>query len=540
MKKIICSLLYLSFCFTINAQNIPYSNGKNSWNEDSLGNQRAVIQFNGVGKIAKIIIPWRRNDTDPEKKRIIIQDAKTKLKITNVKIGQLNNEMGEIWFEPVSGKGLYYVYYMPYRNEGRSNYPKGVYLLMENTAADDWLTAVIQTMTPNAMVKEFQYINEFNSVFPMEVIATAAETNALIVKSKRTDYLFFTEDRMFPIKMKTNIPYRWVQKNTTNTFSGQASKGENYTYQIGIYALKNIEDMSLSFGDMKNSTGSILSVKNIYCINTGGTDYAGNVFTKTLNIAKQQIQALWCGVMIPKNISSGNYKGTAIIHAKNAAPTTIDIVLTIKENIVEDGGISEPWKQTRLPWINSTIAQENRVIAPYTAITVQQKTIGLLGRKVELNDEGFPKQIQTFFTQEMTGYSDQPNVLLYEPIHFHFTKMDGKNLSLKSKGLVFTKQEPGTVQWQASNVNDSLQMDVSASIEFDGFANFTVKVTALEDIQLKDITMHIPFKKETAKYLMGLGQKGGERPEQVNWKWDVANKNQDGAWIGNVNAGLQY
>src|SRR6185437_10014345 len=41
-------------------------------------------------------------------------------------------------------------------------------------------------------------------------------------------------------------------------------------------------------------------------------------------------------------------------------------------------------------------------------------------------------------------------------------------------------------------------------------------------------------------YMMGLGLKGGYRPEKVDWKWDVAHKNQDGAWIGNVNAGLQY
>jgi hypothetical protein len=39
---------------------------------------------------------------------------------------------------------------------------------------------------------------------------------------------------------------------------------------------------------------------------------------------------------------------------------------------------------------------------------------------------------------------------------------------------------------------------------------------------------------------MGLGQKGGIRPDSVGWKWEVATKNQDGAWIGAVNAGLQY
>nr|MDQ6890664.1 DUF6067 family protein [Bacteroidota bacterium] len=78
------------------------------------------------------------------------------------------------------------------------------------------------------------------------------------------------------------------------------------------------------------------------------------------------------------------------------------------------------------------------------------------------------------------------------------------------------------------------------SLEFDGFVAYIVKVTALEDVGFKEITMQIPFKKDATKYMMGLGQKGGNRPENFEWKWDVTRKNQDGAWIGNVNAGLQY
>ena len=75
-----------------------------------------------------MIIPWRRRDNNPEDKRIIIQDGQTKGKITNVKTGVINRETGEIVFEPTSGKGTYYVYYMLSKNEGRSNYPKGTYL----------------------------------------------------------------------------------------------------------------------------------------------------------------------------------------------------------------------------------------------------------------------------------------------------------------------------------------------------------------------------------------------------------------------------
>ncbi len=106
------------------AQEVKYTVGKPTWMADSLGNHRAAVAFNGNGNIARVLIPWRRRDESPEKKRIIVQDARTGKKITNVAVMSINREQGDICFEPVSGKGYYYIYYLPYKNEGSSNYPK--------------------------------------------------------------------------------------------------------------------------------------------------------------------------------------------------------------------------------------------------------------------------------------------------------------------------------------------------------------------------------------------------------------------------------
>lgn len=539
MKKILFTTLFAGLTGLLSAQDIPYTNGNNSWKEDSLGNHRAVVQFNGAGNIARLVIPWRRNDENPALKRIIVEDAKTHAKVLNVHTGEINNEKGEIWFEPVSGKGRYYVYYMPYKNEGRSNYPKGVYLPAEHTASTEWEQSLTNQTPVNAVVKEFQSINSFNSFYPMEIIATAGETANLVNKSSRKDYLVFPEDRIYPVKMENRLPYRWIHKNNIS-FTGSAAKNENYTYQLAIYALEDLHDITIVFSDLKNKKGNSIPATASNCFNTGGTDYTGKPFSKTIDVKNGAVQSLWCGIKIPANTPAGVYTGNATIHMGNAATTVIPLSITVTGQTLADGGISEPWKQTRLNWLNSSMVQENSVIAPYTALAVTDKTINLLGRKVELNNDGFPKQIQTFFTPEMTGYQLTPNNILYEGIHFHFTKMDGKNLSLKSHGVRFTKKEPGTVAWAASNTSDSLTMDVSASMEFDGFSSYTVKITALEDIHLKDITMHIPFLKDKADYIMGLGEKGEKRPELVDWKWQVTTKNQDGAWIGNVNSGLQY
>src|SRR5208282_5366389 len=82
-------------------------------------------------------------------------------------------------------------------------------------------------------------------------------------------------------------------------------------------------------------------------------------------------------------------------------------------------------------------------------------------------------------------------------------------------------------------------MLVRGQAEFDGYLDFSVAVRATESRQLNDIRLEIPIASDVARYLMGFGLKGEARPQSFDWKWD-AKHNQDGAWIGDVNAGLQF
>jgi len=551
-KNFLVLFTLIAALHTAHAQKINYTDCPGCWNSDTLGNHRVQVRFSGTGNIASVVIPWRRRDNEPEKKRIIVQDGQTGKLITNKTTGVISRESGEIYFEPVSGPGTYYIYYMPYRNEGRSNYPKGVYWRPDTTASADWLHAV-GAMPPasmsaasvsralNCTVTALQSIDAFNSFYPMEVIATAKETEGLKAKNAGKTFLVFPEDRLHSIRMRYDLPYRWIQQGPGTSFRGEADRGGYFAYQLGVYALQDLHDVRLRFSDLKSTDGKKIPAGNISCINTTGITYDGKPFTKVVDVPANQVQALWCGIDVPEHAAPGDYTGTAVITA-GVKTQTIAIHIKVNAVVSKDDGVGEPWKMTRLKWLNSTLAQVNDVIAPYTPLSVQGDTISLLGRKIQLNRQGFPEQIQTYFTPEMTGYTVTPNNLLGENIHFHFTKQsDGKDIKLKNGGLVFTLQQPGTVQWRAANTADELQMDVSASLEFDGFLSYTVRVTALQDIDLREITMHIPFRPEFARYMMGLGLKGGYRPDSTyQWKWEVAAKNQDGAWIGNVNAGLQY
>lgn len=516
-----------------------YTIANNDWDADSLGNIRAVLKVTDTCKVAYAQIYWRRRDKDPGAKRIIIEDAQTHRPIDNVIPAEIDKFAGVIMFEPVSGPGVYYAYYMPYRNEGRSNYPKGVYL--KNDTAQSKKSFYNPTATIGvAKCVEIQAINAFNNIYPMEITANEDEVFKLIDKNKQSPFVIFPEDRERSIRMTDDLPLKWIEDGPFKPFTGTADKGEFYTLQLGVYALQNLHDVEVSFSDLKSAGGAAIIGKSITCINTTGISYDGKPFTKTVDVARGKVQAMWCGLQIPTGIPASNYKGIATVTADGGKKEQVSVTITVSDKTAVNGNIAEPQKMTRLHWLNSTMAQDNTVIAPYTPLQVTGNTISLLGRKLELNNDGLPKQIQTFFTEEMTGYQKEPNNILAAPVHFSATDNAGKPLQWISSGTHFTKQQPGTVTWTAINKNNNLQMDVNATMEFDGFIAYTVKITALHNITLQDIAMQIPFKKAAARYMMGLNHKGDALTDTVMWTWDVTHKNQDGAWIGGVNAGLQY
>ena len=81
-------------------------------------------------------------------------------------------------------------------------------------------------------------------------------------------------------------------------------------------------------------------------------------------------------------------------------------------------------------------------------------------------------------------------------------------------------------------------MTVEADAEFDGFVGYKVSLTAKNDVEVDDIALKLPISKRCRKYFIGLGKKGGLFDEKVDWKWNE-NFDQDGFWVGDVNAGLK-
>jgi hypothetical protein len=75
-------------------------------------------------------------------------------------------------------------------------------------------------------------------------------------------------------------------------------------------------------------------------------------------------------------------------------------------------------------------------------------------------------------------------------------------------------------------------------MEFDGFVGYEIGLKARRATDVENIRLEIPFRREIATYLMGMGHRGGKRPERWDWRWDQT-RHQDSVWIGDVHAGLR-
>jgi hypothetical protein len=553
-------------CNTHSDSEVPYGTG--SWDAETLGNHRVVLRVSTQSDAVWAHIPWRRRDHNPDQKRLILKDAKTNTQIKNVFSVTINREFGDLVFQPQTIPGDYYVYYLPYHTSGNKHYPKVEYLKPQDANEAEWvqkhnLTKPLDqpisenpalTKLPRADIIEFQSIDKFNSFYPMEVIATSKEVEALVNQHQEEPYLLFPEDRSFPIRMTDDIPYRWIKKGIQKEFKGKAKRNEFYAFQVGLYAFKSdIEDVEVTFTPLKKGNDHTIPETALTCFNDSGIDWTGKAFNKTCPVKKGKIQALWMGVQIPKEIPPGTYKGTVHISTKpkHRVKKSIDISIEISDKLLADAGDSEPWKHSRMRWLNSEIALDDTIVEPYIPLKLNVKdnssTISCLGRLVTLDSTGLPAQITSYFAPEMTHLEkDKKREILSAPIKLVIEK-DGKKINELTKSdpppkneINITKANDGMVAWESSSKAGDFDIQCQAQMEFDGFLDFriTVKSNQNTPVNVEDIRLEIPMNNDVAKYTMGMGQKGGSRARTFAWKWEQKH-NQDSLWLGDVNAGLQ-
>ncbi len=545
LSKIILLIFFLStFCkvrvYSQDINGIFYGTGQ--WDSQGLGNHRAVIYVEKASDAVSVKVPWRRLD-NVEKKALILIDALTNQRVNNIYSTALNKDLGRIVFEPVTGEGIYYLYYMPGKvnNSRMWWFPYPDYVKPAETFDAKWKKRTIND-TQNGIAKtiRFESKNDFHSFYPMEIPVTQNELTEILEENKDKDFLIFPEDRKYPIRMFETIPYRWYKQKVNASFNGRALKNESYAWQLGIYApFKELKDVRVIFSDLKNDHGDYILSTAFNCINTGGRDYLGNKFIKTVNVPKNEVQALWIIANIEKNQPTGFYRGKVTVMAQATKKYVVDVGINVVEETAENRGYNTPQNQSRLNWLDSDIGIDNEVFKPFSPVKLEKNTISVLGRKLSFNKYGFPNRIISSFSASNQDTDGQEQDIISDDIRLDVIQ-EGKIITWKTKHPRIILKTSGEVAWE--NVLNSANVDVyiNAKMECDGYVNYETKIVANNDVKLDNAQLIIPYKKSASTYLMGMGRQGGKTPDHLdlNWKWDV-NITSNMVWMGAVNAGLQ-
>ena len=510
---------------------IPFVVADSAFMPDMKGNHRAVVKVvNSALKSVVVDIPWRRPDLRPETKKVVVYGAKSGKEILNVHVLEFSSEKGRIAFQPNPGETNYYVYYLPYKfrrlwDDARYGKPWNDYLAPVYSSDPSWVLSVKrdQLTFHKATVERIESRSKFDAFTSIGLIATKHEIATVLAKQK-DNFLIYTENRAFPIRLPQTIPARWANRIPNSAFVGDASKNEYYTWQIGLWAVRSeVKNIRLSFTDFIGTHGRI-SKDSVTCFNQQGINWDGYPINFAVNVAKGSVQALWCGIQIPQNAIPGEYIATATLTADGALPRKIKIAIRVNDQILADKGDSEVWRYSRLRWLNSKIGIDDSPVKPYNQMTISGDTIVGSGKTLVINKNGLPASI----------YLNDRQVLA-KPISFEVVTNKG-TIVYHGENLKINQVSSGKITWTTSAVQEGLELSCDAIMEFDGCIKYNLQLSAkLKDISVRDVRLNTVYSAESSQYFMGAGFAGGLRPESHTWDWKGP---YDSYWIGSDLSGL--
>ena len=505
---------------------VPFVIADSAWNVDGFGNHRAVVSVDDATAV-KVVLPWRRPDLRPETKHILVADASGQ-PVKDVAVLEFSSEKGVIAFRPEKGAGVYCVYYLPYKfrkGSGDARYGKPWNDYLQYAADTEWEKTVKSNPSalPEVKPERFEARSRFDCFTPMGLIATKEEMQKLKDRSP-DDFLVFPEDRAFPVRL-TTVPARWSCRDVSRTFEGYALPNEYYTWQVGVWATrKGLEKVRLTFGDFIHSSGKdTIPSHEATCFNQEGVNWDGQPVAFDVNVPQDRVQALWCGLQIPETARAGAYRGTVTVSAGNAAPQTVETVIRLGKDALADRGDGDLWRHSRLRWLNSTIGTDNLPVAPYEKMQLDGNRITATGKTAVIGGNGLPQSLEV----NRVRILEQSPELLVETA-------DG-TFSFRSDNVKIKQTADGLAEWNASSVQQGLQFDCKASMEYDGYLRYRIRIAAEKETEVKDVRLTTTYTSAASAYFMGAGHPGGDRPTDYVWDWKGP---WDSYWTGDYRAGI--
>lgn len=502
---------------------IPFTIAEHDWNPDRIGNHRIVLESTQKG-INTFYIPWRRPDLRPETKRLILQEKISGTQKDSVSILEFNNEYARIAFRADAPGQQYDLYYLPYKKAPK--WGDARYYIHNDYIAPDSLQLTLKFadhQTSPGKVIRFESRSNFDYFTSMGLIATRAEEEQM-ARENPGAMVLFAENRAYPIRLPETLPARWIETGPVHKIEDLVAKNEYYTYQIGVWAPRTeLKNITVHFTELKNGN-SVIPASNQTCFNLGGIGWDGKPLSFRVDVAPHHIQALWCGVDIPKDARAGVYTGKVIVSADGVDNQEIEVSLNVTDQMLADRGDNETWRHSRLRWLNSTIGADDKPVMPYSAMQLSGNTITATEKSVTLASSGLPEQIRI----------NEKNVFS-SPMRF-VVETNAGNIVLNSESLDVKKSDEGKVVWHGTMEKENIRFQMNGTMEFDGYMRYNIGLTSInEPVVVRNIRLEMDVTPYSSTYFMGAGLNGGYTPQRYNWKWTGP---YDSFWIGNALCGV--
>lgn len=478
---------------------------------------RVVFRVSSDSDVARGEVYWRRSALSIRQKGLKIVSMKSGELIEDARLVEYNGDKAIVDFRPVSGSGIYYLYY-------------GASEDVLFNPSSDWLKKADSVKPAVAKPEKIEARCDLDSFWPMETVPLKSETGKFLKEFSEASYLVFPQDRDNSIKLQFEMPVSWITRDPGAKFVINADRNEYRVFQLGIMACgKGLDDIKVDFGSLKGSGGSIES-KLFQCLTL--TSNIKSIYIKKPSgpypVPKSEIRTLWIGLNLPENVKPGKYTGEITLIPSNAPKSIVPVTINISEKIAVDKGDNDLWRLSRLRWLESDIGLSNEVFPPFKPLVFDSKTrtVTTWGHKLILNSFGLPEKI---------NFGD--NEILSEPVNLSIGGQDvWSNPELK-----FTESSPARISWTGKTSYGDAVMTVKGSIEFDGCIDISLKVNSPGSASLKDMQLSLGWVKENAVLAAGMGYRG-KRDRDGFWHSAprAARCFDPSLWMGSMKAGLGW
>lgn len=338
-------------------------------------------------------------------------------------------------------------------------------------------------------------------------------------KAHPAPFHLFGEDRAFAVRSNV-VPAHWFAKGgrVSECFRGEARPGESYPFQVCVVS----ETARRLEWDV--ATGMKVS----------------RITPERCEVAANGVKPIWVMVDIPKDAAGKTLGGAVRVKdATDATSASLPFEIAVKGEVLEDGGVADAWRLSRLKWLNSDIGREDTVTKPYEPIVVdkERRTVRLLGRELVLGVDGLPAQVVSYFNGSNTRIVEKGMNLLAGPVRFEARRGPSRTRGAAAlPAFSFTEITPAHAAWRAeTDPEGGSRRIVEGRIDFAGECKFRIRV---EGAKVEKAVFEMKMPADVARFREGLGTKGGFfSGERIVQTWDPK-FNRDAVWAGSVNGGI--